>query len=681
MLHRRFQGVIERGIENIAQDLQGTLIANLTFPNENKLEIYFQGEEKSIAGEPRTYPKFSVSVGGDTYEWTAQWRLSSPAGKNDIQFSVVVLWSAPWLFLKELDSDEDIISLTNFSLNSALPRINGVDGHVCKHWFLSGNLENPEDWCGQDWCDEEFRDSWKRIRLDGTNFVIDEFPALPTITINEEENDGVEAQEFETQRDWAKFIIILICWRFILVHGSAKPERGQGGRKRQLMQILGIDDNGVSTFYESFPRLSDYLPTRPVDIDASRISNAIGQDEGLQVPWHVVVSATAALNAGKHIIFTGPPGCGKTSIASSIARQASRNRKPLMTTASQSWSTDEVIGRYMPTLDGKGLEFKEGFFLKALAEERWLIIDEINRCDIDNCFGELFTILSGQSVTLPFEKVSEDGSRKSIRVAVGEEDEDPSQYEYYLYSDSFRLLATMNDSDVAGLNQLSYALRRRFAIIRIDAPGTERRRAIFSRKIQESYNENGELRLENYIYRVENTNFTAIIDFKNPFLEKLKSLFASEGSDLIDLGVVGIAPVLDIIKFVSEGLRAPSSEDGGRYLRFNNNDNNATDGKRFLLRSCLAMGLVLNVFPQLDAVTGEIENRFKPAVRCIQQAFAENDRFLRIERNNTNDVLELIDSQQTIREYLAEELRRQYATDPTILDVIEEVFAEEQENA
>ena len=48
------------------------------------------------------------------------------------------------------------------------------------------------------------------------------------------------------------------------------------------------------------------------------------------------------------------------------------------------------------------MRFQEGKFLEAVRENKWLVIDEINRPDIDKAFGQLFSVLSGQRVEMPF---------------------------------------------------------------------------------------------------------------------------------------------------------------------------------------------------------------------------------------------------------------------------------------
>src|SRR5262249_10899735 len=119
---------------------------------------------------------------------------------------------------------------------------------------------------------------------------------------------------------------------------------------------------------------------------------------------HVVEAACAALNAGKHVIFTGPPGCGKSKLAGVLAASAT-GREPLMVTASPAWSSGDLVGRYFPRRDAPGLEFRPGFFLRVMDEgNRWLVIDEFNRANIDECFGELFSVLADDVVELPFDE-------------------------------------------------------------------------------------------------------------------------------------------------------------------------------------------------------------------------------------------------------------------------------------
>src|SRR5205085_1299937 len=70
-------------------------------------------------------------------------------------------------------------------------------------------------------------------------------------------------------------------------------------------------------------------------------------------------------------------------------------------------TTFDTIGGYVPELAG-GLTFEPGVVLRALKQGGWLIIDEMNRADIDKAFGPLFTLLAGsggdakETVTLPY---------------------------------------------------------------------------------------------------------------------------------------------------------------------------------------------------------------------------------------------------------------------------------------
>jgi len=94
-----------------------------------------------------------------------------------------------------------------------------------------------------------------------------------------------------------------------------------------------------------------------------------------------------------------------------------------------------------------------------------VIIDELNRADIDKAFGQLFTLLSGQSVQLPYTR---DGQEVELLQA-NTLDTTPKSHQYTV-PESWRIFATMNTYDKTSLYEMSYAFMRRFAFIRVEAP-------------------------------------------------------------------------------------------------------------------------------------------------------------------------------------------------------------------
>jgi len=122
--------------------------------------------------------------------------------------------------------------------------------------------------------------------------------------------------------------------------------------------------------------------------------------------------------------------------------------------------------------------------LRVLRSGRWLLIDELNRADIDKAFGPLFTLLSGgdstatRNAALPYQ----DANGQPITISWASRREGA---EGYILTPSWRILGTLNLADKASLFQLSFAFLRRFAVVDVPLPPAEMYRGLLGKVFQD----------------------------------------------------------------------------------------------------------------------------------------------------------------------------------------------------
>ena len=195
-----------------------------------------------------------------------------------------------------------------------------------------------------------------------------------------------------------------------------------------------------------------------------------------------------AVASSKAIMLVGPPGTGKSTLVEQmVAETAERpgayglihSHELSIVTPDESWTARELVGGFTVGPDG-GLEFAPGHVLQAIAADKWLLLDEANRADMDRIFGGMLTWLAGQQVT-----VGRDTPGSSAEVILTWSDEAESDVQEFQPGDGraastiyragkdWRLLGTYNSLDAHRVFRLGLALGRRFAQIPVPPPSVE----------------------------------------------------------------------------------------------------------------------------------------------------------------------------------------------------------------
>lgn len=237
-----------------------------------------------------------------------------------------------------------------------------------------------------------------------------------------------------------------------------------------LPTIPGIDDPSTTRRFPNLP----VIPVPPLVIEP-RIRRMV----------------RAAIASRPAVMLVGPPGTGKTQLISEILSEVARDpgvvgmssaHEALTVTPDESWTARELVGGETVDDDGR-IRFTPGVVLQAISQDRWLVLDEANRADLDRIFGGLLTWLAGQPVDVGRTSTAADASPVRLgwsptaqSVTAGTEclfdgSVRVDSVEYQAGSE-WRLLGTYNALDAQRVFRFGLALGRRFAHVPIPPPGT-----------------------------------------------------------------------------------------------------------------------------------------------------------------------------------------------------------------
>lgn len=256
---------------------------------------------------------------------------------------------------------------------------------------------------------------------------------------------------------------------------------------------------GDAPFPNSLDSLAlDLRPQAPraANIGVGGLAPSVTKDEveveGLVVPPAVLRRLRRALASSTGVAIAGPPGTGKSSLARQVIGEAQAapdgfglTQAPSFSphTAEADWTARTLIGGHYP--DGGELRFQPGIVLRAIAQNEWLVIDELNRADLDRVMGPLFSFLARQDVDLGPSVLGGRGKQMRLEwddtTAASRCIEDDHTVRYLAGFD-WRVIGTYNTTDLGRVFSMGSALTRRWATVPFPPLDADQLRTVLEQK-------------------------------------------------------------------------------------------------------------------------------------------------------------------------------------------------------